>query len=219
VNALGALLVLGAGPGVGASVARRFGGTGHSVGLVARDGVRLATQVDELARRGLTAAAATADLTRPDEVTAAVAALSERLGWIQVLCISPLPDVRLIKPVADTTAADLATALQLNLVGPAAGVQAVLPAMLARGQGTLLATTGSAALQPSPDRAASGIAYAAETTYLGMLHQSLRPAGVHVGQLVVRGTVGPGLLHEPDAVAEALWRHHVDRATAVEVMG
>jgi short-subunit dehydrogenase len=216
---LGALVVLGAGPGVGASVARRFGRAGHPVGLVARNAERLAGQAAELSATGVVTATATADVTRPDQVAAALAALTEQLGWVQVLCISPLPDIGLIKPVTATTPADLGTALALNLVGPAAAVQAVLPAMQARRQGTVLATTGSAALEPSAERATSGVAYAAETAYLRMLHDALRPDGVHVGQVVVRGAVGPGLRHEPDAVADALWCHHVERAEPLTVLG
>jgi hypothetical protein len=52
-----------------------------------------------------------------------------------------------------------------------------------------------------------------------MLHDAVRPEMVHVGQVVVRGAVGPGLRHQPDAVAEPLWRSHTERSAAPGVLG
>jgi len=52
----GTALIVGAGPGIGAAVARRLGREGHPVGLVARNGERLARMVDALAAEGTTAA-------------------------------------------------------------------------------------------------------------------------------------------------------------------
>jgi len=80
--------------------------------------------------------------------TEAIDTLEDQLGPAEGLCVSPLPDVATIKPVADTTAEDLHAALELGVVGTAAAVGRVLPAMRAAGRGTLLFTTGSAALTP-----------------------------------------------------------------------
>jgi NADP-dependent 3-hydroxy acid dehydrogenase YdfG len=103
----GPLLVIGAGPGVGVAVARRFGREGHPVGLVARNRDRLDTMTQHLQDEGITAAFATADVRDASAVREAIDVLEERLGPAGALCVSPLPDVATIKPVADTTAEDL----------------------------------------------------------------------------------------------------------------
>ncbi|WP_205699471.1 SDR family oxidoreductase [Conexibacter sp. SYSU D00693] len=200
----GAVLVLGAGPGVGLAVARRFADDGHPVALVARDRERLSATVRDLEADGRRAAYALADVRDPDAVAAAVGDLQRRLGPVEVLCVSPLPDVATIKPAVDTTAQDLGAALALGVVGPAAAVSAVLPAMREAGRGTLLFTTGSAVLTPRPERAASGIVNAAQATWFGMLHDQLAPEGVHVLHTVIVGPIGEGG-HAPADLAAAMW--------------
>ena len=66
----GSVIVVGAGPGVGAAVARRFGREGHPVGLVARDHGRLEAMAADLRAAGVAAEAVTADARRPEEVAA-----------------------------------------------------------------------------------------------------------------------------------------------------
>ena len=55
-------LIVGAGPGIGASVARAFGALGYRVAVLARSADRLAGLVDELAAAGVDAKAFTADV-------------------------------------------------------------------------------------------------------------------------------------------------------------
>ncbi|NYJ73176.1 SDR family oxidoreductase [Allobranchiibius huperziae] len=143
------MFIVGAGPGIGASAARRFARGGYRVGLIARDRVRLAALVDELRAQGGDAAAVAADITQSSHLRAAIAELTQQLGEPDVLLFSALPDVSLIKPVLDTSAEDLAAASALTIGGAATAVDAVAPAMRRRAAGTLLFTTGSGALSPS----------------------------------------------------------------------
>lgn len=195
---------MGAGPGVGAAVARRFGREGHPVGLVARDGQRLDAMARRLGEEGIEAAFAVADARDPDAIRSAIGALRERLGPAEVLCVSPLPDVATIKPVVDTTAEDLRAALELGVIGTAAAVEQVVPTMRATRHGTLLFTTGSAVLTPRPERASSGIVNAAQATYFRMLHDQLGDDGVYVLHTVIVGPIGDGG-HDPADIAQAMW--------------
>ncbi|MFL5830843.1 MAG: SDR family NAD(P)-dependent oxidoreductase [Solirubrobacteraceae bacterium] len=207
----GTLLVVGAGPGVGAAVARRFGREGHRVGLVARNRDRLNEIARGLEEDGIESAFAVADVRDPDAVRTAIDVLHARLGAAEVLCVSPLPDVATIKPVVDTTAEDLQAALELGVVGTAAAVGQVLPDMRAAGHGTLLFTTGSAALTPRPERASSGIVNAAQSTYFRMLHDQLAPQGIYVLHTVIVGPIG-GDGHDPADIAEAMWHAALERS-------
>lgn len=102
--------------------------------------------------------------------------------------------------------------------GIGAAVSAVLPAMLHEGRGTLLFTTGSAAIRPSPTRAVSGIVYAGENLYVQMLAEALADEPVEVFQTVIVGAVGPGEKHEPDTVADHLWALHHSGGELVTVL-
>lgn len=213
VTAPGPLFVIGAGPGVGTAVARRFGREGHAVGLVARNRDRLTAEIRRLAEQDIKAAYALADVGDPAAVRTAIDALEARLGPAEVLCVSPLPDIATIKPVADTTAEDLDAALRLGVVGTAAAVGRVLPAMRAAARGTLLFTTGSAALTPTPARASSGIVNAAQSAYFRMLHDGLGAEGIHALHAVIAGPIGAGG-HDPAAIVEAIWKAAERRADA-----
>lgn len=213
----GTIVILGAGPGIGSSVADRFARAGYAVGLVARNAGRLEHQAAEIAgRTGARVATATADATEPDQVRRAVATIAAELGQPSVLCFSPIPDVGLIKPVLDTRPEELMASLQLNVGGAAAAVESVLPDMLERGRGSLLFTTGSAALRPDPSRAASAVTTTAATAYVSLLRGALGDTGIRVGHTVIVGPIDRDRpdAHHPDDVAADLWSHHEGQASA-----
>ena len=45
-----------------------------------------------------------------------------------------------------------------------------------------------------------------------MLHEEVKDRGVHVAHTAIGGRIAPGEDHEPDDVADALWRQHTDRS-------
>lgn len=198
-------VIIGAGPGLGQSAARRFARAGGAIGLVSRSPEHLRHRAAELAAEGVDAEWEAADATDPEALRSALTTLVSRLGPIDVLCFSPIPDVTLIRPVLETSAENFIESVSLSVGGAAAAVEAVVPGMIARGSGTVLFTTGSGALNPSSDRAASAVATAAEAAYVSILSQALAPLNVRVRHLVIVGPIGRNLKHDPDAVAEHLW--------------
>lgn len=214
----GGFVVIGAGPGLGAAAARRFGREGHPVGLIARDTERLASMAADLDADGMPTATETADVTDAQALATALGALRARLGSVEVALFSPRPSVSWIKPVLDTEPSDIASALSLNVVAAAAAVRSVVPDLRDRRRGTLLFTTGGAAVEPHRDRAVSAIAYAAESAYVRMLHDALADEGVYAAHVTVVGPIGVGMRHEPDAVAAELWRLHAEREQPLVVL-
>jgi len=204
------IIIVGAGPNLGAAVARRFGREGFAVGLVARDDQKLKALEDELAADGIAAGRAAADIRDADALSGAIGALAERLGPVEVLEYSPLPAKAFMKPILETTVDDVRGPLEFSVLGAVAAARAVLPAMLEAGRGTILYTTGGAAINPYPLRAGVGISFAGEVAYARMLHDELRGRGVHVAHTAIGGRIAPGSDHEPDEVAELLWRHHAE---------
>lgn len=202
------VLVIGAGPGVGAEIARLAIRRGHRVGLVARNEGRLTALIRELESRGGVAALAVADITDPGRLVTALQTLVQALGPPGGVFFCPLPDISLIKPVLDTTAEELMAALDLVVAGAATTIQTVLPGMLARGSGELLFTTGSAGLHPSPDRASSAVSTLAATAYLALLREAVGPRGIAVHHVVISGGIGPGRKHQAATIAEQVWQRY-----------
>jgi NADP-dependent 3-hydroxy acid dehydrogenase YdfG len=207
------IVIIGAGPNLGAAVARRFGREGLSVGLIARDETKLAALGADLGALGIDAAYAAADIRDADGLSGAITSLAQRLGPVEVLEYSPLPAREFMKPILETSVDDVRGPLEFSVLGAVAAVTTVVQPMLERGSGTILFTTGGAAINPYPLRAGVGISFAAEVAYARMLHDELADRGIHVGHTAIAGRIAPGEHHEPDDIADVLWKHHVERST------
>lgn len=206
------MAIVGAGPGLGAAVARRFGREGYDVALVARDRERLQVLVGELADDGVVAHGFAADVRRPEQLVAALKDAAGVLGTIEVLQYSPVPHRDFMRPVLETRHRDLLGPIEFSVYGPVAAVQQVLPGMRALGRGTILFVNGGTAAVPHPERAGTSIAFAAESAYGHLLHDRLAPEGIHVAQLVIPGAITPGHVRkDPAVLADTLWGMHRDR--------
>jgi NADP-dependent 3-hydroxy acid dehydrogenase YdfG len=205
------IVIVGAGPNLGAAVARRFGREGMSVGLVARDAGKLEELANVLNEEGITADFAAADIRDAEALDGAIRSLAERLGPVEVLEYSPLPAKEFMKPIRETTVDDLRGPLEFSVLGAVAAALAVAEPMVEAGSGSILFTTGGAAVKPYPERAGVGVSFAGEVAYARMLNEELADKGVHVGHTAIAGRIAPGEDHEPDDVAEVLWKHHTDK--------
>ncbi|MYU11350.1 SDR family NAD(P)-dependent oxidoreductase [Streptomyces sp. SID8361] len=206
------LAIIGAGPGLGAAVARRFGREGYDTALIARDQGRLDALAAGLADEGVTARGFAADVRDPKTLTGALDAAATTLGPIEVLQYSPGPQREFMLPVLDTTADDLAGPVEFSVYGPVTAVQQVLPGMRGLGRGTVLFVNGGTAVVPHPERAGTSIAFAAESAYGQLLHDTLAAEGIHVAQLVIPGAIVPGHdRKDPAVLADTLWTLHQDR--------
>ncbi|MGC0397421.1 NADP-dependent 3-hydroxy acid dehydrogenase YdfG [Streptomyces sp. SAI-126] len=204
--------LIGAGPGLGLATARRFGSAGHSVALIARNAQKLDDLTAELADEGIKARGFTADVLDIESLTAAQYAAGTSLGPVEILQYSPVPRADFMKPVLDTGADDLDGPLAFSVKGPVAAVNAVLPGMRDLGRGTLLFVNGSSAVRPNPNVAGTSIAFAAESAYARLLHDTLAPQNIHVAQLIVPGAIRPDAEHSsPDALARRLYDIHTER--------
>src|ERR1700744_3701472 len=83
------IAIVGAGPGLGLSIARRFGREGFAVALISRSAANLGTLTAELRRAGVEAAGFEADVRDRLALTSALAAAAHRFGPVDVLEYSP----------------------------------------------------------------------------------------------------------------------------------
>src|SRR4051794_18185070 len=114
------IAVIGAGPGLGAAVARRFGREGFDVALVSRDQERVNALAADLAGQGIEARGFAADVRDPSALAAALDAADATLGPIEVLQYSPVPQRDFMLPVLQTTHTDLVGPVEFSVYGPVA---------------------------------------------------------------------------------------------------
>jgi NADP-dependent 3-hydroxy acid dehydrogenase YdfG len=206
------IAIIGAGRGLGLAVARRFGREGFAVALIARNRTRVDELAATLTAEGITAEGFVADVRDAESLRLALGQAAERLGPIEVLQYSPVPAKEFMRPVLDTAAADLVGPVEFSIYGPVTAAHQVIPGMRAIGRGTLVFVNGSSAVRPGPRVTGTSVAFAGESAYAQLLHDALAPEGIHVGQLIIpRGIGGGEPSHEPDALADTVWRIHAER--------
>jgi NADP-dependent 3-hydroxy acid dehydrogenase YdfG len=195
------LVIVGAGPGVGASVAHRFAREGYAVALVARSAGPLESLGAELEESGATALWAAVDITDQKALEAAITGFVERLGHIDVLHFNPS-----VFRHADPLHLSAEELLEDVRVGTAALLTAVQAARPALGPGARVTVTGSmAADRPWHEACSLGVQKAALRNLVLSLDTTLAPAGVRAASLTVRGTLAPDTAFSPDRVAKALY--------------
>lgn len=208
------IAIVGAGPGLGAAVARRFGAQGFSAGLISRNQDRADGLAAELSAEGITAKGFAADVRDPAGLARTLERVTEALGPIEVLQYSPLPQKDFMRPVLETTPADLVGPVEFSIYGPVAAVHQVIPGMrfLGENRGTILFVNGGTALVPRAHLAGTSIAFAGETAYAQLLHETLGEEGIHVAQLVIGGSIEAGHPEkDPSKLAEVIWNLHAGR--------
>lgn len=210
------LAIIGAGKGLGAAVARKFGSEGFSVGLISRNQGRLDALADELGQDGVHAQGFVADVRDPASIAAALERVTETLGPIEVLQYSPLPQKDFMRPVLETTAADLVGPVEFSIYGSAAAVHAVLPGMrfLGRDKGTILFVNGGSAVTPGRGVTGTSVAFAGQAAYVQLLNEVLGEEGIQVSQLIIGGAIVAGDAEkDPHVLAGKLWDLHTGRDT------
>ncbi|MGV8877213.1 MAG: SDR family NAD(P)-dependent oxidoreductase [Rhodoglobus sp.] len=203
------IAIIGAGPGLGAAVARRFGREGFAIALISRDQSKLDAVAAELEADGVTARGYAADVLQPAALEAALAQAAAELGEITTLQYSPLPSRDYLKPVLELTPELAAEALQFSALGLIHAVRAVLPAMREAGDGSILLINGGTSVKARAGFAGTSVAFPAESAYGEMLHDALEVEGVRVRQLVIPGGIPQlQLPNGIDDVASRLWEIH-----------
>jgi NAD(P)-dependent dehydrogenase (short-subunit alcohol dehydrogenase family) len=205
------IVIVGAGPGLGLSLARQFGARGFTVALIARSREKLGQLTSVLAAQGITARGYPADVTDPAGLRAALDAARADLGPVDVLEYSPAPTpgTALLGPVdaVDLTIETVRPQLEYYLYGGITAVQAVLPDMLKRGQGTILVSTGaSSGPVTHPPFGNIAAASAALRNWILNLHAAVAPQGVYAAHIAIAAWIGKGgPKSDPDAIASAYW--------------
>jgi 3-oxoacyl-[acyl-carrier protein] reductase len=181
-------LVTGSSRGLGAVIARRLAQDGLAVAVNGRRGDERADEVSRGIRdSGGAADAFYADVTDERQARELVAAVTSRLGPVDVLIINatgPQPEA----PVTEATWADHLAQLNFFVKSPVLLGRAVLPAMQARRHGRIVHIDSEVADRPPPDRSAYATAKNAQIGLARSWARELAPFGITVN------TVAPGFV-------------------------
>lgn len=216
------IAIVGAGPGLGLSIAKTFGANGFSVALLSRTQEKLDALATELNEAGIEAAGFAADVTDPASITAAFDLVEGRFGAVDVLEYSPAPHAP--APGAsnpgplEASRANIQPQIDYYLYGGIAATDQVLPAMIERDSGTILYTTGGTSKDPLAGPAeftTTTIGSGALRSYALKLHQATESTGVYVAHIPIFAWIGSGGPEtQPETIARHYWAAYTTREGA-----
>ena len=198
-------LIVGAGSGISASVARGLAAAGLSVGLAARNIEKLAALAAET--RAQTFAV---DATDPAAVTRLFGEADTRLGEPDIVLYNA--SARAHGPVAEINPEAVRKAIEISAFGGFLVVQQAVRRMIPKGQGAILLTGASASVKGYPLSSAFAMGKFALRGLAQSTARELGPKGIHVAHFVIDGGVRsarrpdpadrPDTTLDPDAIAQ-----------------
>jgi NADP-dependent 3-hydroxy acid dehydrogenase YdfG len=195
------LVVVGAGPGVSGSVARRFAREGYAAALLGVDPDALGELAGQVRALGVEATTAVVDVTDAEALTREITAAGEAAGGIEVLHFNPSAYRE-----ADPLHLDVAGLLEDVALGVGALLTAVQAARPFMSSGARVTVTGSmAADSPWHGAASLGVQKAGIRNLVRSLDATTRDDGIRAVSVTVRGTLERQGPFSPDRVAEAIW--------------
>ncbi|PIA56349.1 hypothetical protein AQUCO_00700581v1 [Aquilegia coerulea] len=228
----GIAAIVGVGPNLGRSIARKFAHEGYTVAILARDLGRLSRFADEIAREEKTQVfAIRIDCSDSRSVREAFEGVLS-LGFVEVLVYNAYQTV----PWNPTNFTDIRIesfekSLAVNTVGPFHCAQQVIPGMMERGRGTILFTGCTASLNGIAGFSELSCGKFALRALSQCLAKEFQPLGIHVAHIIIDGIVGAPRSSsstsqreqqsdlgddsmDPDALAQTYWHLHIQDRSA-----
>ncbi len=208
------MAVIGAGPGVGLAVSKRFAREGYSLALVARRADAVLEYAQALREGGAEAFGFAGDAGDFADLERTLGRIDEEVGPPEVLLYNAavlkrnMPTELPLEQLMDEFKVNVASALLC--------AKHVAPKMRERKQGTILFTGGGLALSPMAPFASLGIGKAGIRSLAYSLAGELGPAGIHVATVTICGFVKAGTHFDPLSIAEAYWNLHAQEASKWE---
>jgi len=191
------VMITGASSGIGRGLAIELARRGARVGLVARRSDVLKEIVDEIeaspkarsdsANSG--AIALPADVQDEESMRSAARRLESEFGPIDILIANA--GIGTTRDASELTGNDVAKVINVNVIGVANSVAAVVPQMVERGSGQLVAISSLAAYRGLPKSAAYCASKAAVSAFFESLRLDLEPRGITVT------IIHPGFIKTP----------------------
>ncbi|MFA6265860.1 MAG: SDR family NAD(P)-dependent oxidoreductase [Pseudolabrys sp.] len=199
-------LIVGAGSGLSASLARLMAKDGIQVALAARSAEKLKEFVSATGARTFNC-----DAAKRDEVEKLFADLDSAKLTPDIVVYNPSYRVR--GPLLELDPAEVEKTLAITAFGGFLVAQQAVKRMLPKGQGTLLFTGASASVKGYAQSAPFAMGKFALRGLAQSLARELGPQGIHVAHFIIDGGIRserrppdpakPDAMLDPDAIAES----------------
>src|SRR5690242_1825726 len=185
-------LIVGAGSGLSASLARLFARQGLKVALAARNSEKLAPLCAETGAKAFAC-----DAINPEQVARMFAAVEDAVGAPDVVVYNASARAR--GPVAELVPAEVERAIMVSAYGGFLVAREAVSRMLKKGRGAILFTGASASIKGYPLSAPFAMGKFALRGLAQSMARELAPQGIHVGHFVIDGAIrNPGRTEPPD---------------------
>ena len=211
------VLIVGAGSGLSASLARRCHAAGMQVALAARDGEKARAVAQETG-----ASLHLCDASSIEDVAALFAALDASIGTPDLVVYNP--SARLRGPVTELDPEATRAAIETTCFGAFLVAQQAARRMLARGSGSILFTGASAGVKGFANSSVFAMGKFGLRGLAQSLARELHPQNIHIGHFVIDGGIasdrpdrqddGGDRMLDPDAIAEAYLQFHNQHRSA-----
>jgi short-subunit dehydrogenase len=183
------VLITGASSGIGRALAIELGKRGARLGLTARRALELSKVAEEVSRAGGQALALPADVRSAEEINLVAERVREKWGRVDVL----IANAGMSTTTAGTqlNAGEAGDVITINVIGVVNSVASVLPDMVKRGDGQLVAISSLASYRGLPKSGAYSASKAAVSTFFESLRVDLRRSGIAVT------VIHPGFIRTP----------------------
>ena len=212
-------LVTGVGPGTGAAISRRFSRGGYSVAMLARNRERLARLKDEIPNSH----AYSCDVTNEAQLDATIEAIRGELGAPKVLIHNAVGGA--FGNFMEIDPKVLNQNFQVNTMALLYLARRLAPAMVAVGEGAIIASGNTSALRGKASFAGFAPTKAAQRILAESIAREVGPKGVHVAYVLIDAVIDlewtrkrfPDAPNEffitPAAIADEVWHvAHQDRS-------
>jgi NAD(P)-dependent dehydrogenase (short-subunit alcohol dehydrogenase family) len=182
-------LVIGAGAGIGGNVGRRFAREGYHAVLCRRsDEEGLHALVEGIQAEGATASGFLLDASEPDGIEQRIASVEADIGPIEVLVFNLGAQIG-DRPLADTSYKAFELGWRLATFALFRAASALCPRMEARGRGTILVTSATAAVRGHKGQHSHAAAMGGRRMLCQTLNAEFAPKGIHVVHVLIDGAV------------------------------
>ena len=182
-------LVIGAGAGIGGTVGRRFAAEGYHACLCRRsDEAGLRKIVDRIEEDGGAASGFLLNAVEDGSIEERVAAIESDIGAIEAVIYNLGAQIG-DRALKDTTYKAFELGWRMGTFGLFRLALAVCPRMEARGNGTILVTSATAAMRGNAGQHSHAAAMGGRRMLCQTLNAEFSPKGIHVAHILIDGAV------------------------------
>ena len=213
---MGTAIIIGAGAGLSASLARKLADRGHKLVLAARNAEKLETLANETA-----ATVVQCNAAEPGDMKAVFEVADAKDATLDIAIYNPSARVR--GSITELDPKAVRNAIEVTAYGAFLMAQQAAKRMIPRNAGSILFTGASAGVKGYPNSSTFAMGKFALRGLCQSLARELHPQGVHIGHFVIDGGIenanreermssmdNPDSMLDPDAIADN-YLHFIDQ--------